>query len=64
MHEYVAAINKAMEPLGMKLSIGRKEQDGSEWLGLVNTTGDAASKKATAFSPAQLEYFKKIVSFD
>lgn len=64
LHEYVAAINKAMEPLGMKVSLGKKEQDGSEWLGLVNTVRDAAAKKATSFSPVELEYFKKIVSLD
>jgi hypothetical protein len=34
------------------------EQDGSEWMGLVNTISDSAAKKSSKMSQQNLEYFK------
>ena len=45
----------------MKISIGRKEQDGSEWIGLVNTTKDTVAKSASTLTLAQQGYFKTVV---
>ena len=59
--EFVAPINKSLEPLGMKISQGKLEQDGSEWVGLVNIERDTAAKKASGFSLAHQEYFRQVV---
>ena len=46
----------------MKIAQAKLEEDGSEWVGLVNTVQDAAAKKASGLTVAQQEYFKCIVS--
>lgn len=55
-------VNEALDPLGLKVAMGRMEQDGSEWVGLVNTAIDPAAKKATLMSLPNLEYFRNCVS--
>ena len=60
--EFLVSINKSLEPLGMKITRGRLEQDGTEWVGLVNTVPDAAARRASKLSMAHQEYFKHVVS--
>lgn len=54
--------NSRLEHLGMKIQSSQIEQDGSEWLGLVNMCKDDAAKKSTHLTVVQLEYFKLVVS--
>ena len=58
---FVTAVNRQLKPLGFELARGATEDSGEEWLGFVNRAEDAASK-LTAFKPAELELFNKIVS--
>ena len=63
LKEFLAPVNKSLEPLGMKIAQGRLEHDGTEWVGLVNTVQDAAAKRASGLTLAQQEYFKRLVLY-
>ena len=62
LFKVVEKCNKRLEPLGMKIQSGKMEQDGSEWIGLVNTYKDEVAKRATHLTLVQLDYFKIVVS--
>lgn len=61
LYQCIESVNKQIEPVGMKISIARKEQDGSEWIGLVNTTKDTIAKSASTLTLAQQGYFKTVL---
>ena len=59
--ELIKSNNDRLEQYGMKLEFGKTEQDGTEWIGLVNTTRDEAAKKSSHMNLCQLEFFKLVV---
>lgn len=64
-HEFVRVINNQLEPLGFKISMGRLEHDGSEWVGLVNSISDSAAKKGSSnLMLVDLEFFRHCVRDD
>ena len=62
LYEIIASCDALLEPLGMKIQSGKMEQDGSDWIGLVNTCKDEVVKRSTHLNLAQLEFFKTVVS--
>ena len=58
---FVTTLNKRLKPLNMELATVRMENSGEKWVGVVNRVQDAASKLATTYTPAELEFFRKAV---
>lgn len=46
----------------MELANVRMESSGEKWVGVTNRAQDAASKIATTYTLAELEFFRKAVS--
>ena len=58
---FVSTINKRLKPLSLELATVRMESSGEKWVGVVNRAQDAASKLATTYTLAELEFFRKAV---
>ncbi len=61
LYDAIVKCNVTLEPLGMKIHSGKMEQDGSNWIGLVNTCKDEVAKRSTHLTLTQLDFFKTVV---
>ena len=59
----MSGLNRDLKSLDMELVHSRLEDSNERWYGLVNRTADPAAKIASGYSPAELEFFNKVVSF-
>lgn len=59
----VSSLNKSLKPLGMELANVRMESSGEKWVGVTNRAQDAASKIATTYTLAELEFFRKATEY-
>eukprot|EP00731_Ephydatia_muelleri_P031845 Em0023g352a len=60
---FVSSLNKRLKPLGMELANVRMESSGEKWVGVANRAQDAASKIATSYTLAELEFFRKAMEY-
>ncbi|XP_065889921.1 non-structural maintenance of chromosomes element 1 homolog [Dysidea avara] len=58
---FLATVNENLEPLSMSIVEGKEEDTGRSYYALANTSPDAAAKLASDFTPAELEFFRKVV---
>ncbi len=60
---FIASINRRLKPLGLEIASSQMEDSAALWYGLVNRSEDPAATVASTYSPAELAFFNKIVSY-
>lgn len=59
---FINSINRQLKPVDMELVNSLMEDSYERWYGLVNRSADYAARIGVRYSPAELEFFNKVVS--